>query len=30
MTWKGNTKYTDSVLSLVLGIKKGDIYTLNC
>ncbi|HSQ44381.1 MAG TPA: POTRA domain-containing protein [Ginsengibacter sp.] len=32
ITWKGNTKYSDSVLSLLLGIKKGDIYnaeTLN-
>lgn len=32
MTWKGNTKYSDSILSLILGIKKGDIYnaeTLN-
>jgi outer membrane protein insertion porin family len=32
ITWKGNTKYSDSVLSLFLGIKKGDIYnaeTLN-
>ena len=32
ITWKGNTKYSDSVLSLILGIKKGDIYnaeTLN-
>lgn len=32
ITWKGNTKYSDSVLSLMLGIKKGDIYnqeTLN-
>ena len=30
--WKGNTKYSDSILSLILGIKKGDIYnaqTLN-
>lgn len=26
ITWKGNTKYSDSVLSLFLGIKKGDIY----
>ena len=26
ITWKGNTKYSDSVLSLLLGIKKGDIY----
>jgi outer membrane protein insertion porin family len=32
ITWKGNTKYSDSVLTLLLGIKKGDIYnagTLN-
>jgi outer membrane protein insertion porin family len=32
ITWKGNTKYSDSILSLFLGIKKGDIYdaeTLN-
>jgi outer membrane protein insertion porin family len=32
ITWRGNTKYSDSVLSLILGIKKGDIYnaqTLN-
>jgi outer membrane protein insertion porin family len=32
ITWKGNTKYSDSILSLILGIKKGDIYdaeTLN-
>ncbi|MEO6136962.1 MAG: POTRA domain-containing protein [Ginsengibacter sp.] len=26
ITWKGNTKYTDSVLSMILGIKKGSIY----
>jgi len=26
ITWKGNTKYPDSLLSLVLGIKKGDVY----
>lgn len=26
ITWKGNTKYSDSILSLILGIKKGDIY----
>lgn len=26
--WKGNTKYSDSVLSMVLGIKKGDVYNL--
>lgn len=28
MTWKGNTKYPDSVLNMVLGIKKGDTYNL--
>lgn len=26
ITWLGNSKYTDSVLSVVLGIKKGDVY----
>jgi outer membrane protein insertion porin family len=32
ITWKGNTKYSDSLLNTLLGIKKGDIYnaeTLN-
>lgn len=32
ITWKGNTKYPDSLLNILLGIKKGDIYdaeTLN-
>ncbi|HEY5369674.1 MAG TPA: POTRA domain-containing protein [Hanamia sp.] len=32
ITWKGNTKYSDSILNLFLGIHKGDIYdaeTLN-
>lgn len=32
MEWKGNSKYPDSVLNILLGIKKGDIYnaeTLN-
>lgn len=32
IVWKGVTKYPDSVLTLILGIKKGDIYnseTLN-
>ncbi|MFT4062463.1 MAG: POTRA domain-containing protein [Edaphocola sp.] len=24
--WRGNTKYSDSILSLLLGIKKGDTY----
>ena len=28
MTWKGNTKYPDSLLSMVLGINKGDTYNL--
>ncbi len=28
ISWKGNTKYSDSVLSMLLGIKKGDIYNL--
>jgi outer membrane protein insertion porin family len=28
ITWKGNTKYGDSILSLILGIQKGDIYNL--
>lgn len=28
ITWKGNTKYTDSVLTLILAIKKGDIYNI--
>lgn len=27
-TWRGNTKYTDSILTLILGIRKGDIYNL--
>lgn len=26
ITWKGNTKYSDSILSVILGIKKGSIY----
>ncbi|HXB28728.1 MAG TPA: POTRA domain-containing protein [Puia sp.] len=29
ITWKGNTKYPDTVLSLVLGIRKGDVYNLD-
>jgi outer membrane protein insertion porin family len=29
MTWKGNTKYPDSVLNMVLGIKKGETYNLD-
>jgi outer membrane protein insertion porin family len=26
--WKGNTRYSDSILNLLLGINKGDIYNL--
>lgn len=26
IVWSGNTKYSDSVLNLVLGIKRGDVY----
>ena len=29
MTWKGNTKYADSILNMVLGIKKGDTYNID-
>ncbi len=28
ITWRGNTKYTDSTLSNILGIQRGDIYNL--
>lgn len=28
ITWKGNTKYTDSILTLIMGIAKGDVYNL--
>ncbi|MEO8568009.1 MAG: POTRA domain-containing protein [Ginsengibacter sp.] len=28
ITWKGNTKYSDSILNLLLGIKKGDSYNV--
>jgi outer membrane protein insertion porin family len=28
ITWRGNTKYNDSLLTLFLGIKKGDTYNL--
>ncbi len=28
ITWRGNTKYSDSVLNYLLGINKGDIYNL--
>ncbi|MES2430486.1 MAG: POTRA domain-containing protein [Bacteroidota bacterium] len=26
--WRGNTKYSDSILNVLLGIRKGDIYNL--
>ncbi len=29
ISWRGNTKYSDSVLNLILGIKKGDTYNLD-
>ncbi len=29
IAWKGNTKYSDSILNVMLGIKKGDIYNLD-
>ena len=28
IAWRGNTKYSDSVLNLLLGIAKGDVYNL--
>jgi outer membrane protein insertion porin family len=28
ITWKGNSKYPDSLLTYILGIQKGDIYNL--
>jgi len=29
ITWRGNTKYSDTLLSTILGIKKGDVYNLD-
>ncbi|MBB1285444.1 BamA/TamA family outer membrane protein [Flavisolibacter sp. BT320] len=29
ITWKGNTKYPDSVLAAILNIKKGDTYNID-
>lgn len=29
ITWRGNTKYSDSVLATILGIQKGDTYDLD-
>jgi len=28
ITWRGNTKFSDSILTVILGIKKGDVYNL--
>jgi outer membrane protein insertion porin family len=28
IAWRGNTKYNDSILNVLLGIKKGDVYNL--
>ena len=28
ISWRGNTKYADSVLTAILGIRKGDVYNL--
>ena len=29
IAWKGNSKYPDSILNVLLGISKGDIYNIN-
>ena len=29
VSWKGNTKYSDSILSLIMGVHKGDVYNLD-
>ena len=29
ISWKGNTKYSDSILTAILGLHKGDIYNLD-
>ena len=29
ISWKGNTKYPDSLLTALLGVKKGDVYNLD-
>jgi len=29
IAWRGNSKYSDSVLNLILGINKGDVYNLD-
>lgn len=29
ITWKGNSKYNDSLLNFILGINKGDVYNID-
>lgn len=29
ITWRGNTKYSDSILTTILGIRKGDVYNID-
>ena len=29
IAWKGNAKYSDSILNMVLGINKGDVYNID-
>src|SRR5205085_5335666 len=29
ITWRGNTKYSDSILATILGIQKGDVYDVD-
>jgi outer membrane protein insertion porin family len=29
IAWRGQTKYSDSILNVILGIKKGDIYNID-
>ncbi|MES2891497.1 MAG: POTRA domain-containing protein [Bacteroidota bacterium] len=29
IVWRGPTKYTDSILNVILGIKKGDVYNID-
>lgn len=29
IAWRGNTKYSDSILNVILGIQKGDIYNID-
>lgn len=29
ITWRGNTKFSDSVLTAIMGIRKGDIYNMD-